>query len=731
MQKGKMMKGEYPAITVYAVLALIVMLPLLEPGYYLVLDMAFGPNSFADFRFGDFYGYNPSSYGAYLPFKMIFAALSQIISVEIIQKLILFSILFLCGFLMHYSLPKELGGARYFGGFLYMLNPFVFTRFLAGHWTFLLSYAVWPLAIKLFIDFVRKPDDKNALEGVAIITLIASVSSHGVLLLLMSYFVIFVCYAFKSSNFKLLAKQTAVLGILVLAMNLFWIVPTFLLFGDFYSPSSVESYFADFGSKGEELPLPVALLTMHGFWREGFTYTKDVFDFWYVFYIIIAALGAVGLLSLWKKNKIYACSLLAIFILAFLLSMDISGPLSIVFTSLEGMVPIHFIFRDSQKFAGLLCLVYSVSGTYGVNYLSQKTRGIKKTAVILLLVAVPVAYNFGFFGFLEQVGTTAYPEDWVEADEIIAADNISGHVLVLPPHLYSTYPWVNSKQKTLANPAAKFFSKPVITARNVETAHVYSDINDARGQYLKYMYWNRQYINNTAEMLLPLNARYIVLLKNDEEFIHYSWLFDRKGGVEHIELVMEGPTLYLFRNNLVKGPFMSSQENGSGNFRELINLSGNGLYSGNVSYEEITPASYRILDSPYEYVVFARDYNRFLEFDGTPASPWHGLANGFVYYGEGRMENRLFCYNLALFLLSWFIALALIAEISRKQGFILIGLFAIAYLLTSAGLLGPAALGGLLIISLLGAVCLRCLKDGKSVLLLQSTKLFKYKGRKR
>ena len=91
-------------LTAYFLFALFLMLPLMGPGYYLVLDMQWGPNSFADFQFGDLYGYEPSPYGAYLPFKLVFAALSQVIPVDALQKILLFSILFLSGASAHFSL---------------------------------------------------------------------------------------------------------------------------------------------------------------------------------------------------------------------------------------------------------------------------------------------------------------------------------------------------------------------------------------------------------------------------------------------------------------------------------------------------------------------------------------------------------------------------------------------------------------------------------------------------
>ena len=103
MDRGK--TGTLVAALLYLLMAFLVMFPLLKPGYYLALDMPFGPNTFADARYGDFYGIQPSSYGAYFPIRMVMGALSDIIGTEGVEKLLLFAILFLCGFSMHLSLP--------------------------------------------------------------------------------------------------------------------------------------------------------------------------------------------------------------------------------------------------------------------------------------------------------------------------------------------------------------------------------------------------------------------------------------------------------------------------------------------------------------------------------------------------------------------------------------------------------------------------------------------------
>jgi hypothetical protein len=695
-------------MAVYFVLAFLLMLPLLGAGYYVSLDMQMGPNSFSDFQFGDLYGYFQSPYGAYLPVYLALAALSKALPVEVLEKGLLFLVLFLCGACAHRSLPEKLGNSRYFAGFLYMLNPFVFVRFLAGHWALLLSYAVWPLAIKLFSDFLDKPEERGRLAGAALITMFASVSSEGVLILLLCYAALFVRHAVRKGVQAALLRSSALLAIIVLAMNLFWIVPMVLTFGQAYTPTSTSAYLADFGASGGGMPVDLAVLTMHGFWKGGFTLTKDVFSLWYVPYAAIALLSLVGLAFLFRSAPDDAVFMLFLLAAGLVLSTALGAQ---VLALLGADRLVYFVFRDSQKFVGLIALAYSGLGAYGAYHIARfiPLADRYKKLIPLLLLVIPLAYNYGFFGFLGQVGPTLYPKGWALADSIIAADPIQANILVLPPHLYMPYRWINSTQKTAGLPAFGFFSKPVITSFNLETKHVYADTTDPYGQYLSWLFYNRRSISNTgntAEMLLPLEARYVILFKNSLESFQYLPLFERKGGVPGIKLVFEDNEMLLFRDDLVTGPFFASTENGSGGFGSLLNHSN--IYSANVSYEEITPASFHIQASPYPYVVFMSSQPSLIWAGNATASSWHGVASAFTFNGPMIVANWMFYLTLTLFLLFWMIVLILILGNATAKEAAIFTVSAVAvYLLTTAGLLSPHLIGALFLASLCAVVFLR------------------------
>jgi len=696
---------KYLFLCVYFLLALTLIWPLLGEGYFITLDMQFGPHSFSDFTFQDLYGFSSNPYGANLPLRLVLDPLSQMMGMELMEKALLFAVLFLCGAGMHLSLPEDLKGSRYFAGLLYMLNPFVFVRFLSGHWMFLLSYAFWPLALKAFIDFLERPSQKHALEKASLLTALVAVSSHGILLLLVAYACAFMFRLAGSLDKRGLLAKTAVLAGLVLLLNLFWILPSLLLFSPTFNGAPASAYLEDFGAQGGDLPLPVALLSMHGFWREGFTYTKDVFSLWQAPFLVIAVLACIGLFVLISRKNPLGFPLAILFVLAFLLAMGSKGPLDWIFSLFGDSIPVYFIFRDTQKIVGLMCLVYSILGAYGTHHILQMLKGNRMAApLLLLLLSVPVIYNYGFFGFLDQARLTQYPEDWVKAESIISSDPTQTSILVLPPHTYMEFPWVNAPFGTIGNPAGAFFSKPAITAAAVETRNIYSDVKNPQTAYLSHLFSKRNEVNNTAELLLPLNARYIIVIMDQRDSLDAVTLLYQK---PDIEFLFKGRNIMLFRNNLARGRFFASDDPGTGDFSVLTNPGSQIRYSPDVEYSMVTPASYRISGSDYPYIVYGGEYMDYFTYPGSPVSSWHGIGSAFQSPSPGVFENRFFYVVLTLFILSWAVGFVLLSGQGTKAALPIVLASAVVFMLSIIGILTPAIMGTLLVPSVAIALALR------------------------
>src|SRR3990172_10911585 len=96
------------AVWLFVGIEALILWQLLLPGYILTLDMVWG--------------------GSWIT-----------------QKLFLIVLFFLLFYLPVKFFPFEIGEKyKYFAGLFYTINPFVYERFLAGHWLVLLLYAMLP-----------------------------------------------------------------------------------------------------------------------------------------------------------------------------------------------------------------------------------------------------------------------------------------------------------------------------------------------------------------------------------------------------------------------------------------------------------------------------------------------------------------------------------------------------------------------------------------------------------
>jgi hypothetical protein len=90
-----------------------------------------------------------------LPIDLLFVALGHLNAVAIGEKVLLLSIVFLAGWGMHRLVPSTSEVARFFGGILYAVNPFVYDRLSTGQWYLLLGYAVLPWAFAALLPLAE------------------------------------------------------------------------------------------------------------------------------------------------------------------------------------------------------------------------------------------------------------------------------------------------------------------------------------------------------------------------------------------------------------------------------------------------------------------------------------------------------------------------------------------------------------------------------------------------
>jgi len=545
-------KRKWLPYLVYALLSLAILGAMLLPGYILTLDMLFTPNMDST---AQLYGLS-ESISARAPLLLSVQWLSDIIPAWLVQTVILFLIFFLAGLGAHKLLPFK-GSGSYFAGLLYMVNPFIYVRFMAGLWPLLAAYALIPFAVKAFLELLEKGGMKNAIKLTLLSTLVGVMLVHGLFLLLLIFLVIFVVKLISEhkSPARLLSisKYVGISAAMFLVLNVYWLIPV-LTAGTARLEQIGQADLLLFAPKAVgEAGAAFALASMHGFWNPGWVYASNFIAFWPVLFVFILFLAVYGLLSTLKDKKVrwVGISLAAVGIVGFVFAVGAS--LNLTRPAFEWLFNnLVFVrgFRDSQKFVALLCLSYAYLGGLGVEALGDEFRQRRKRLLwvganvfIVLALLVPLFYSFPIFSSWGQLKATDYPEEWYEVNEYLNQDDDDFNVLFLPWHLYMDYSWLPNTNKRLANPAQQFFDKPTIRGDNLEIAGKYSGSTNPISKYVEFLLSNASNVSNMGELLAPLNVKY-VLLVHEVDYANYDFLYQQ----EDLTVELEKPGITLLKN---------------------------------------------------------------------------------------------------------------------------------------------------------------------------------------
>ena len=634
---------------IYFLLAFIILFNF-KGRYILTLDMIYPMNTFfTDF----FYGFTPSAWGGFVPIAATMK-LSSVIPAWTIQRFYLFLIIFLSGISMHSLVNVKSHVPKYYAGVLYAINPFVYSRFLAGQWFILLGYSIVPFAIKSFLQFLDDQKLKHLFKSVLFTTLVGAFSSHILVLLFMVYFVLLIIklYSVRSETDTIikLMKSLGLFAILFISLNLYWLLPLFTAKSTLIHQISMIDVYA-FSTKTSSFNSIFTIATMHGFWRGGYLYTKDIISYWYFFFVFILFIAVHGFINNYRdKNLNLPVTALGIVaIIAVILGSGIHGPFSSLFEYLFNNIFFFRGFRDSHKFAALLALSYSYLGALGVWKFEKMARCKERSVrlarfvaffVIFLALITPFIYSITMFnGFWGQLNPTDYPDDWYEMNDFLNNDPQDFNVLFLPWHQYMDFGWIPNAQKRIGNPASSFFDKPIIQGENTEIGSIYSQSTNPAQNYVETLLNARNNITNFGKQMVVLNVKYIMLTK-ESDYEDYFFLFNQSD----VKLIKETENFYVFENNNQVSRFYRSSSLLSSDQSLLP-----------IDYVRISPVKFSI-KTDNDNIVFVPPNldSMYWELDGQPSREKgvNGIypgQNGTIYYS--RFNIYLGGYVVSLFTL--------------------------------------------------------------------------------
>ncbi len=475
------------------------MAPLLKPGYILTLDMIFTPNM--AFRFP-----SPSGLYSFLPLDLLLHLLAQIISADVIQKLILLFLFYLIpfGFFKFLGLfekeKDEFFMVKIMASLLYLWNPFVYSRFLAGHWTFLFGYALLPLFVYKLVSIYRLKDlGGKFLKHLGVLILLSVVmtilSPHHLVFQIL-FFVAYSVFEFFQKTGGL--KKFFIILISLLVTHSVWIVPSLL--SNISVLSFGESDLVLFASSPDSQGTFMNLLTMYGFWAEKtlFDLPKAIISFWPLpFFLLFTPMIFLLFLYLPKyfrkilalkitpqaNHKPLIVTLLILGLLGAILSLGSLGIAKPIFDLFYIRYPLLTGFREPQKFLSLYILTFCSFFYLGMKIwihqirdeklesledlkakeISQVRKFLEKSIIIGFFALIfCLTYTF-FWGAFRQLQVASYPPSYEKLQDLTKDSN--SKILVLPFESYDLFPFNNRR---IANPADKYFNTEVIFKRELD-----------------------------------------------------------------------------------------------------------------------------------------------------------------------------------------------------------------------------------------------------------------------
>lgn len=516
----------------YAALALIILLPLLLPGYVLTLDMVFTPHIAW-----------PTEFTTTYPLDVLLWLLSQLLPSDVLQKIILFAILLLSGVGMHLLVreitPKQPSTrmfelAAYFAGLLYVINPFIYARLMAGQWLILLGYALLPFLVRALLRLLNQPSWRAAVWVIVwtFATITVSVHFSGVVLVLFALFFVAAAVKYWKSRQKLwqfiLRLFTA--GLVVLVLSSYWIIPAVLGSGVGEVATRVdEMQFSAFATHSGPLGPIGEVLRLQGFWaepRELFVLPQNIMPLWGVLMLLLWVLVVVGGVQLWRANRPAAVIMIGCVIVGTVLA---ASPLV---QWLSQLFPLLGGYREPHKFTVLVVLGFGVLAAFGVFAFVRRRKHKKGWAIACLtlpLLITPIM----FWGAGGQLRPVDYPQEWYKLNEQLK-NNMSANkqALFLPWHMYAPYSFSNGR--IIANPAEKFFEVPMTISDDPEFANIAPNLHDTTKQQIADLIQNP---HNVSRQLQDLDISHVVLAK-EQNWEEYDFLQELPTFYENDKLII-------------------------------------------------------------------------------------------------------------------------------------------------------------------------------------------------
>ncbi|MGA8331201.1 MAG: hypothetical protein WB777_18175 [Mycobacterium sp.] len=414
-------------------LALVVVAPLLGPGYLLLRDAVSTPRSYlSDSALG------LTSAPRATPQDFAVAVASHGIDGGVVVKALLVAGLWMAGWgaarLVATVLPESGVGGQFVAATLAIWNPYVGERLLQGHWSLLLGYGCLPWVATTMLRLRSAESDSwHGFFGLALWIALAGLTPTG---LILAATVALACVGGPGvgrSRWLCAAGASAISVVAALP----WLTAAMLALS---SRDHVWAHVPDvaaFAARAEPgLGTLLSLASLGGIWNGDAVLDSRTTHFAVVSALVLLTLVTVGIFSL-TRNRM-ALPLLVLAAGSVLLDAAMAtGPGLAVLHAAVKAAPGLGLLRDGQKWVALAMPGYALAGAGAVPVLRRWLR--PAAAALVCCTALVLSLPDLAWGAAGKVEPAHYPADWTTVAAVINHD--PAEVAVLPADTMRRFAW--------------------------------------------------------------------------------------------------------------------------------------------------------------------------------------------------------------------------------------------------------------------------------------------------
>ncbi|MHA7651215.1 hypothetical protein ACX9NE_20180 [Mycobacterium sp. ML4] len=428
-------------------LALLIVAPLVAPGYLLLRDAVSTPRSYvSDTALG------LTAAPRATPQDFAVALASHVLDGGIVVKILLVLGLWLAGWgaarLVAAVLPEAGAGGEFVAITLAIWNPYVAERLLQGHWSLLVGYGCLPWVATSTLGL--RTGGGGSFFGLAFWIALAGLTPTG---LILAATVSLVCVAAPGAGRPRWPAAAAALGFSAVGA-LPWL--TAALLGSSLTVDGGPGVHT-FAARAEPgLGTLFTLASLGGIWNGDAVPASRTTLFAVVSAVVLLGVVAAGLPVVTRRPA--AVPLLALSAAAVAVPAALAtGPGLHVLTAMVDALPGLGMVRDGQKWVALAVPGYALAGAGAVVVLRRRLPSAG-AAVLCCLALVLVLPDLAW-GVRGEVAPVRYPAGWAAAAATINRE--PGVVAVLPAGAMRRFPW--SGPAPVLDPLPRWVRADVLT----------------------------------------------------------------------------------------------------------------------------------------------------------------------------------------------------------------------------------------------------------------------------